>query len=324
MAFKITPQALAVVGKPLTAADSAIQAATYQNLNPTLPTKAQAAQPVPLPGGGTAPPKPYVRPTYSAAVRPARPLEYSPGPTVTGGIDINDSLNLPLPGGTPMASFSPGNYGLPTPGGGIYGTSDLSLGGVIGSVSKGVCQLLPAGPARDACLGLGSYLGGSGQGNNSSPAEASNLSPSSTCPAGYVFRNGRCEQVGVGGAVARTLPGGNTGVMDSGAAVKTVLGVGLYPTVVGSIMRQDGTTGPILRCPAGMVLGKDDICYVRQAIPNNLRRWPRGPRPLLSAQDGKVLRRAHSLEKKLNRVAGKYLAPAKPTRKKKGRGRAKK
>jgi len=36
----------------------------------------------------------------------------------------------------------------------------------------------------------------------------------------------------------------------------------------------------VLECGPGFVLGKDDQCYPKGSIPNKLRKWPRGRRPL--------------------------------------------
>jgi len=96
-------------------------------------------------------------------------------------------------------------------------------------------------------------------------------------------------------------------------------GAALLPFQVGTINGR-----PILRCwPPGTVLGKDQLCYNKSDLKKAERKWPPARRPLLSAADGRTLERAQSLEHKLLTVAGRYLAPSRPTRPKKGRGRGK-
>jgi len=46
-----------------------------------------------------------------------------------------------------------------------------------------------------------------------------------------------------------------------------------------------------LECPRGLILGKDDLCYAKNSIPNKLRKWPKGPRPAVSAHDRKMMRK---------------------------------
>ena len=60
-----------------------------------------------------------------------------------------------------------------------------------------------------------------------------------------------------------------------------------------------------LRCPTGLVLGKDDRCYAqgKGGISNSQRKWPRAPRAIMSAQDGKILRKADAVRGRVKRVA---------------------
>jgi len=97
-------------------------------------------------------------------------------------------------------------------------------------------------------------------------------------------------------AVQRFLPGGATGRFDAGEAVMGQWGAALEPEVVGSVQRMDGSTGPLLRCIRGMVLGTDSLCY-NKPLANNKRKWPRATRPFLSGGDVKCLRRSNTLRK---------------------------
>lgn len=131
-----------------------------------------------------------------------------------------------------------------------------------------------------------------------------------SCPDGFEERDGDCVRTGMRGTIERTLPGGRTGTMSDvfGDAVIGAFGIpAIVPADVGSIQRADGSVGPILRCPPGAVLGKDSLCYMKGSIPVQFRKHRPSPRPLLSAADGKTLRRAKTLEKKLKRVSSKFL-----------------
>jgi len=52
-------------------------------------------------------------------------------------------------------------------------------------------------------------------------------------------------------------------------------------------------------CPKGMVLGDDHICYNRRNISNKDRRWPKGTRPLGTAEEMRAVRIA-------SRFAGRF------------------
>jgi len=112
-------------------------------------------------------------------------------------------------------------------------------------------------------------------------------------------RTGQCVRTGVVGAVQRVVPGGQTGTMADvfGEAVVGAFGMpALVPAQVGSIDRQDGTVGPILKCPPRMVLGVDNLCYTKGTRGlAAFRKWKPGTRPFLTGGDVKVLRRANTL-----------------------------
>jgi len=56
-------------------------------------------------------------------------------------------------------------------------------------------------------------------------------------------------------------------------------------------------------CLAGMVLGKDEICYNRRSIRNSDRMWPRGARPLLGPGEMRAIRIAKVAAGRLTRTA---------------------
>jgi hypothetical protein len=62
-------------------------------------------------------------------------------------------------------------------------------------------------------------------------------------------------------------------------------------------------------CPTGYVLGRDGLCYDKRVIPNKLRKYPRGRRPLLTGGEMKVLSKAKTLENKVKRA---WTAAGKP------------
>ena len=72
----------------------------------------------------------------------------------------------------------------------------------------------------------------------------------------------------------------------------------LVPAQRGTIERQDGTVGPILRCPRGMVLAIDNLCYAKGTKGlAAFRKWPPGTRPFLTGGEVRILRRAETLRK---------------------------
>jgi len=111
------------------------------------------------------------------------------------------------------------------------------------------------------------------------------------CQPGHVFRNGRCERTGLVARAQRIVGGGQEGTQADifGEAVVGAFGVpGLVPAF---------ESVPTLRCPAGTVLGRDDICYRKGSIPVQFRKWRPAPKPFISGGDRKCLLRADRLRK---------------------------
>jgi len=168
-------------------------------------------------------------------------------------------------------------------------------------ILAGVGGFFTGGPAG-AIAGVISGGGGgpsTGQTPNI-PGKGQTFQPT-TCQSGFQWNasTGQCEQIGAAGTAARFFPGGSTGVQAAGfgAAVIGAFGIAaLEPAVVGSITRANGTTGPILRCPRGAVLGTDDLCY-NKGIKGlyAFRKWKPGTRPFLTGGEVKILRRAATI-----------------------------
>lgn len=147
--------------------------------------------------------------------------------------------------------------------------------------SFNACNLLPAGTARDICLGIF---------KPSTPTTGTTFTPpSTTCPAGYhKDAAGRCAQDGI----SPYIPG-DVGKPDYvWTPVNGRFGQGVTPVAVQSVKRA---------CPSGMVLGKDGVCYDHLARTN--RAHNPGTKPLLTGGDMNALRKAKALEKRWRKVA---------------------
>ena len=128
------------------------------------------------------------------------------------------------------------------------------------------------------------------------------------CPTGFRLNpaTGQCEEEGIRGAIERFLPGGQTGMLGPGFGPAVVGAFGtpaLTPAQVGTRRKADGSVGPILQCPPGAVLGKDDLCYMKGSIPRQFRKWKPAPRPPVSAGDAKAIRRAERARGRVKKLA---------------------
>lgn len=227
--------------------------------------------------------------------RPTKP----PSPGGGGAVRPPPPTGLPpttlfphtSPGGGPIISpLPPGGTMSRPPIGSIPGASPIDWGPII---DQGT-QFLPDWVRDLIDTGRQALAPGGGASGTS-------------CPEGFkVDSQGRCVAEGIGGALERTLPGGAPGMLTDqyGPAVMGAFGKpALVPAQVGTIMRQDGSVGPVLRCPAGMVLGKDDLCYAKSSITKADRKWKPSPKPPMTASDAKALRRIGTLQKKIKRLA---------------------
>jgi len=216
-------------------------------------------------------------------------------PEVPVSIQIPQT-RIPAPTAVPVTStrtYSPGGIEPPS-----LGIIDAIVGGVGGFITGG-----PVGAFTGAVAGWGT-------GGGESPSSPGTTIPGYTpgivatqCPTGYRWSGTQCVAEGFGGWVERVLPGGATGTLPetpggAGGATMGAFGIpAMMPFQVGTI-----NGGPILRCPSGAVLGKDNLCYMKGSIPNQHRKWPRGTRPLLTGGEMKTLRKIRTLENKVKRA----------------------
>lgn len=202
----------------------------------------------------------------------------------TSAIAINLPPVVTLPPAVPASSaFNP------------FAGSSLSLPAGSTSACDGLSE-----PWKTLCKLGGTALGG---GPATPTTTLSNVPITSGCPTGFVLQNGRCVQSGVD----QYIPGPIGTLQDYGPAVIGAFGKpALTPKQVGSIKRKDGVTGPILRCPAGMVLGRDDLCYQKGAITNKERAHPRGHRPLITGGEMHAFSVARAASKKLRKLANRF------------------
>jgi len=138
------------------------------------------------------------------------------------------------------------------------------------------------------------------------------------CPDGFAEDSrGNCVAIGVDprnpgttvptpgfrGAVERFLPGGRTGMMTFGDPSM----IGMEPEQIPSMRRE---------CGPGYVLGRNGLCYDKRILPNKMRQWPKGPRPLLTGGEMNTLRRARGLEKRVTKAAKMFGLHSHPRKKK--------
>jgi len=108
---------------------------------------------------------------------------------------------------------------------------------------------------------------------------------------------GRCVKEGIVGVLQRGIPGGETGLQPGTDLVPFSLVPGGIPATPVQGIRLD--------CPRGFVLGNDNNCYFKGALPRALRKWKPARRPAISAGDMSTLNRADRLRGKVKRLATK-------------------
>ena len=182
------------------------------------------------------------------------------------------------------------------------------------------------------------FFGGGGGGNGGAvtspggPSSAFGPNVGNTCNPPYTRHptTGRCTldraDTGVGTEVGtrptegwrarleRFFPGGETGTEVAtegyGDAVIGAFGIpALEPAIVGAVQRRDGTMAPIRRCPPGLVLATDELCYAKgtKGLAAH-RKWKPSGACFLPPRDVKALRRAVAIRKsKSNRAMFREL-----------------
>lgn len=151
-----------------------------------------------------------------------------------------------------------------------------------GGLANQGCDLLPTQILRDICKGVvTSATGGNGTTATAQP-----------CPKGYHRgANGGCVIDGPGSY----LPG-DVGKPDYVWTPQYGrYGAGVTPVLVQMNRRA---------CPAGMVVGKDGLCYDHLARTNRLHNP--GAKPMLTGGDMNALRTAHRLQKQIGKIARRF------------------
>ncbi len=187
----------------------------------------------------------------------------------------------------------------------VYSPQAGQSPGWIEAAIGAVGGLLTGGPAGAIAGGIAGYGVGGGETATSPGVPETGFGIAAGCPTGYRWDGNRCVKTGIVGTIQQWVPGGQTGVLP-----EAVPEVGYGEAVIGAfgvpamVPAQVGQTqyGPILRCPTGAVLGKDNLCYQKGTISNKQRKWPKPARPLLTGGDMKTLRRAKTLEGRVKRA----------------------
>jgi len=184
-----------------------------------------------------------------------------------------------------------------------------SGGGAATQLGNAGCDLITDAGWRALCkAGVGIFTGGGG-GDPTGGKGGGLVGPtgSGSCAAGYVWSDTlqRCMATNP----TAYIPGGTSATY--GNAVVGAFGrAALQPAQV---------TQTRLMCPAGTVLGKDNLCYNRGQIPKSARKWNPGTKPLMTGGDMNVMRRAKTLEKRIRKLSTKWAPRAKKCAPKKGR-----
>lgn len=202
------------------------------------------------------------------------PIGYTPPTFIPGG---------PSMGGT---QFVPSTSG--------YGVPELINAGV-GAI--GGCDAMPT-PLKEICKGYGILTGGP---KPTTTAQTGTGLQQATCPPGTVRVGNTCVSPG------DLFPGGAPGMFEAGGqAVAGGFGMPAFsPTIVGSVANNRGEVRPIRRCPRGMVLGFDELCYPKAVLPRRSRfRKHKGERkPPMTGADAAALRRIGSLKNRVKELA---------------------
>ena len=189
------------------------------------------------------------------------PMIQAPAPKPTGGDVFTPITRRPIANQFDVGAGIQGAIGAKVGGG---STVDVILAGVGAALADGGGSEVPSG---------------------------SNLVPGATgggnCPSGTISIFGKCIDVQPGGATA-----GAGLVVGGGEAVHGYYGVGVAPAQRSIAVRD---------CPAGMVLGKDGICYNRAQLRKSERAHPPARKPLMTGGDLNAISRASSVARKLKR-----------------------
>lgn len=235
--------------------------------------------------------------TYKQAVAavssPAKAATAAPTILPTKPTTPTAQAAQPLKGETRMATSAPiisaKSLASVTPAGGI---PSASQGSILGAVLGGLGGLITGGPGGAVVGAIGGYESGGG-----APAGGGSLAAG--CPSGYHQDGNQCVPNATT-TIAGILPGGSSGgysmAGNYGGAVMGAFGV--------PALQPAADTRTSLRCPAGSVLGRDDLCYNKGTIPRKFRKW-RKSKPYVTRAQYNLIAKADRQRDKILRLAKK-------------------
>jgi len=178
-----------------------------------------------------------------------------------------------------------------------------------GPLAPALCDLIPDDTLRALCkAGAGAIF----PPGTPRPAGDGLVGGPEGCPAGTIRFQNTCIAAGDlfpgGDPLTFPVPGGAPGTAVQG-------GFGLPATEPAGVSRLTR------KCPRGMVLGIDNLCYAKAILPprSKLRKWRRPPRPPLSRRDVKAIRTAAAAKDRVFELAkdvGLHVAKSPHRRKK--------
>ena len=174
----------------------------------------------------------------------------------------------------------------------LHGAEGGFFSAVGGALKGAVGGFIGSGGNPLAAIG-GGISGAIGGDEYDEPAVQTTMpafGPSSPCNSPMVRdQNGLCVfpsspgDISVGGVV-----GGG------GQLVHGRYGIAMAPQAIPNVRR---------RCPDGMVLGKDSLCYNKRDLRKSERKWNPGRKPLFTGGDLNAISRASKLEDRAKKIA---------------------
>jgi hypothetical protein len=224
------------------------------------------------------------------AVMP-RPTTIRPHISALPGTGLNQPAVLPQTYGyQPPSSFLVDGGGLPpSSGGGSGGQS--TFGGVACTALTALGFPCNAAGVTQAFQAGYSFVTGGGGGGSS-------FNQQSQCEPPLVINSdtGICEFPGSPGDIS--TPGGPSGQVNGSGS--SIFGLPYFlPVTVGTIKGK-----PIRRCPSETVLGRDNKCYAKGAIPRKYRKWKPARKAPVTAADAAAIRKATSARARVKKLAG--------------------
>lgn len=123
------------------------------------------------------------------------------------------------------------------------------------------------------------------------------------CPPGRIRIGSACIDPLAAPPGGRPLATTPTGTPTTGTAVNLFRGATM--TALGPAVQPQAMAQTRLRCPRGMVLGLDDLCYPKAMLGrrSKFRKWRQPPRPPVSASDAAAIRRAERARERVKNLA---------------------